>query len=950
MVRYRHNDLRTVILFLALISGVSWAARIGGDTVAASVKLRDSSLILTPVTGTDLHGNFIVGTLHGAGVADSADTAYKAGHSHFADSAMDAAMFGGYLPSYFLPSTALPTGTIGVLPKWNKTGSDTLTASNARDTSNVFSTGLDTIKAPAVRTDSLKARLGLIDTLIVDSLNSHGTMMTKSGLFRIATIPGAGVAHDSIAVFDKDTLKFRSKAQVLGDIGAVGGSGTQYYVPLWGSGGTTMGNSNISQVAVGSSTAWQFYQPGGSGVDPLVINPSNIAGLSQFSFYPSSGTNTTMSFFIIPRGTGAANNLAQFVLFNTDFIANSTTYEFLTTRAAGTYFLISSGKIGTGTIRPLIFSAGYAGDLLTNANQLVLAANGFVGINGLPVGLFSVIGTYQSSFQNSTLGNIINSMGTGYSAHYGSYDFCATNWTTPLARIGCELTNNGSYLLFGTSNSYASGITNTALSIDYSANISFPAYTTAGVLCNNASGLISSSTNMDSGAVTNGGYLAKSDSSASGSTHKLTVSNLRDTSHVFSGTPDTLKFPKIIAGYTGNTGWASVVMGNTLDSGNLTVRGNAIINGTTELDGTLDIPNLTDLGSTAPYYMAYSSGYARLRTPSEVLSDIGAQASGSYQPLATNLTSIGNLANGAGMLSNNGSGTFSYNSDIPIQSWIKISAAYDSEMAVFNYGYTHGYTTASPSATMTMEGASQNAARFGWGLTTTTNYPYFQIGTYWGGTWNAALEINGSTTTPSVRIENLLLGDTAHFTNGITVAGPVGIGTTSPGDAVDIVGTARMNALVDSGATNPYIKFVNAAGTYHSYYLQAYQDSVGLGYSWTTGLRMDHSGNAIFPAAATVTVGTIDDSGSICFTKIQTANGGTGNLTPTSSRINITAAGTYTLVSGSLQNGTVIYIYNATGAAPTVVGYYHSITLNSYTFIAAIKDDNGNWELSMPAM
>lgn len=64
--------------------------------------------------------------------------------------------------------------------------------------------------------------------------------------------------------------------------------------------------------------------------------------------------------------------------------------------------------------------------------------------------------------------------------------------------------------------------------------------------------------------------------------------------------------------------------------------------------------------SAIRYLKIESNNDLSLRTAAQILSDIGAQAAGSYQPLATNLTSIGGLANGNGFLKNNGSGTFSY--------------------------------------------------------------------------------------------------------------------------------------------------------------------------------------------------------------------------------------------------------------------------------------------------
>jgi len=104
----------------------------------------------------------------------------------------------------------------------------------------------------------------------------------------------------------------------------------------------------------------------------------NFAGLS---IYPSQGTNVGNAINIIPRGTGYnAGIKSQIVVFNTDFVADNVNYEFSQFRAAGTAFTLTTGKAGTGTIRPFLLSSGYS-DGITNPNQLWLYASGRVGVN-----------------------------------------------------------------------------------------------------------------------------------------------------------------------------------------------------------------------------------------------------------------------------------------------------------------------------------------------------------------------------------------------------------------------------------------------------------------------------------------------------------------------------------------------------------------------------------------
>jgi len=54
--------------------------------------------------------------------------------------------------------------------------------------------------------------------------------------------------------------------------------------------------------------------------------------------------------------------------------------------------------------------------------------------------------------------------------------------TEDMARIAAERTSNGAYLRFGTSNSYASGVTNNAMTIDYNGNVGIGTVGPAGIL------------------------------------------------------------------------------------------------------------------------------------------------------------------------------------------------------------------------------------------------------------------------------------------------------------------------------------------------------------------------------------------------------------------------------------------------------------------------------------
>jgi hypothetical protein len=155
------------------------------------------------------------------------------------------------------------------------------------------------------------------------------------------------------------------------------------------------------------------------GVGTFVNSISTSITDSQLIFYPNSGTNTAQTLNIIPRGTGFNSVFkSQFIVYNTDAIADSSNTEFVTFRAAGSLFTFASGKFGTGTIRPLMFSAGYATDSATNINQLYLSTAGNVLINsatdaGYKLDVNGTIRATSTIFANNLAGIIFNTASVG---------------------------------------------------------------------------------------------------------------------------------------------------------------------------------------------------------------------------------------------------------------------------------------------------------------------------------------------------------------------------------------------------------------------------------------------------------------------------------------------------------------------------------------------------------
>ncbi|HYY42434.1 MAG TPA: hypothetical protein VE775_06845, partial [Pyrinomonadaceae bacterium] len=179
------------------------------------------------------------------------------------------------------------------------------------------------------------------------------------------------------------------------------GTGSQGRIAKWTDNAGTLGDSLLSETGNGVELRSSFA---GGGVTPSLINPNNQPGFAAFQFYPAQGTDANMSFSVIPRGSGQANNRAQFSIFNTDFLADSTNYEFASLRARGTDFVLGTGRSGTGQVRPIMFAAGFLADNATNNGQLFLATSGNVGVGTTtPQSKLEVAGNLRLSGAGSAL-------------------------------------------------------------------------------------------------------------------------------------------------------------------------------------------------------------------------------------------------------------------------------------------------------------------------------------------------------------------------------------------------------------------------------------------------------------------------------------------------------------------------------------------------------------------
>lgn len=231
----------------------------------------------------------------------------------------------------------------------------------------------------------------------------------------------------------------------------------------------------------------------------------------------------------------------------------------------------------------------------TAYDMLLQPTNGNVAI-GSGTGAYTrltVAKDSNASFTGSGLGHAILSDASSILNGYTNLDFTTGNQQYPIARIGMQYTGSGSTLSFGTSNNYASGVTNTAMTIDPSGNMGL--------------GTSSPSTKLD---VSVGGGMLRVGNAAGGNNLIQAYTDVSGLGMWAGGVPRFYSTGPMIFSVNSTVG-TSAPTGYT-DAMRIDSAGNVMINATsvntghklTVVGGTL---NLSDAGTNTRLYMGFGT-------------------------------------------------------------------------------------------------------------------------------------------------------------------------------------------------------------------------------------------------------------------------------------------------------------------------------------------------------
>jgi hypothetical protein len=378
------------------------------------------------------------------------------------------------------------TGSGVIVPAGNNMwvyndGTDVLNAITYITALSAGTVNATTVDTTNIEVTNLKAKDGTSAGSIADAT---GIVTLASSVLTTTDINAGTIDNVSIGATTPSTGVFTQvDITAQGDLRLQDTSGGEY-VALQAP--TTLATSYTLTMPVDDGTSGQALITDGNGV----LSWSTAASGDVYG--PASATDNAISRFDGTTGKIIQNSVVTIADSTGNMAGVGTlssgaiTTTGVLTVPAGTFSapaITTTGNTNTGIFFPsadtIAFTEGGSESMRINS-----VGNVAIGTTAADSKLTVQGPTAQSSFTGATYGAAIL-RGAATTTNYTNLDFAGSS-TFPIARIGTLFGASGSSLQFGTSNNYASGITNTAMTIDPSGNVGIG---TSSLSAFNSSGL-----------------------------------------------------------------------------------------------------------------------------------------------------------------------------------------------------------------------------------------------------------------------------------------------------------------------------------------------------------------------------------------------------------------------------------------------------------------------------
>jgi len=325
---------------------------------------------------------------------------------------------------------------------------------------------------------------------------------TAGGTINLSTDVTTGTVNEWASV-TSGTVNF-ANGITTGTLNIAGGSGASN-VNISNANGTTTIKGTLSFAGSTSGTV-KFIAPATAGTQSYTL-PTAVPVSDGLALVSTTGGVLSWS----AAGATLADDTSTTTLYPVLSTSATGSLTSAKTTASKLTFNASSGNLSatqlTGTIQTAsqpnittlggVTSIGASGSATITGTLQTAAQTNITSVGTLSS--LTVSGTSGVTSFTGTTSLGLTVRGSTSSNDYSGIDFRSTNGNSgsnAIARIAVIAAGSGSSMLFGTSNSYGSGITNTGMTLDYSGNV-----TVAGTITSNSDARLKTNVETITGAL-----------------------------------------------------------------------------------------------------------------------------------------------------------------------------------------------------------------------------------------------------------------------------------------------------------------------------------------------------------------------------------------------------------------------------------------------------------------